>query len=164
MRMITTVISQSWPLLCVSVCCPIRPGRHWGVSDQCRSGLGARPALVSNVGVWENFKERGGIHHKVKKPLFKKFFCSSPPLTKVFTYRPHMGAIRNMRAIRPKNTIVILENFHGVVVYIAHIVVIAHILLWIFYSCHVNASVLYWLSSETVFSFDGDSNANVSAV
>ena len=28
-----------------------------------------------------------------------------------------MGAIRNMRAIRPKNIIVILENFHGVVVY-----------------------------------------------
>ena len=28
-----------------------------------------------------------------------------------------MGAIRNMRAIRPKNTIVILEDFHGVVVY-----------------------------------------------
>ena len=39
-------------------------------------------------------------------------------------------------------------------------IVIAHIL---FYSCHVNASVLYWLS-ETVFSFDGDSNANVSVV
>ena len=90
MRMITTVISQSWPLLCVSVCFPIRPDRHWGVSAQCRSGLGTRPALVSDVGVWENFKERGGNHHKVKKPLFKKFFCS-PPLSLKFV---HIARIR----------------------------------------------------------------------
>ena len=72
---------------------------------------------MSDVGVLENFKERGGNYHKVKNPLFKKFFCSPPLSLKILHIAHTFGAIRNMQAICQKNTIVILENFHGVVVY-----------------------------------------------